>query len=155
MMRVALRLLLVGVLGGVLMCGCAGSAWAEGEGFGIESFGSSSVDQSEGFVTQAGSHPFALTTRFVLAHEVLHEEVQPTPAGAEPFPIEVEMPGDVRSSEVALPRGVVVDPDATPVRCTQAQLAVNTCPLASAAGLLSVYIKGFPYFVPGALYKMG
>jgi hypothetical protein len=75
--------------------------------------------------------------------------------------------GGVRDVHAVLPRGLIVNPSAAPVRCTEAQLEshdnnafeITKCPLASQVGLVSVvftptsdqYVETFGW---SALYRM-
>jgi uncharacterized repeat protein (TIGR01451 family) len=75
---------------------------------------------------QAGSHPWQLDT-FMLLNTLIHD--------GEPHPA-----APLKDVHVDLPPGLVVNPQATPVRCTEAQLEIgngNTslCPNASVAGI--------------------
>ncbi len=143
---------------GVCMFGVVGVSRAWGEAFGVEGFdgflsnGVGAPVVASGEHPLAGSHPAALTTTFVFDHRVLGEAVET--AGEEPIPVVVETPSTPKSLVVNLPPGVVVDPFATPTRCTEAQLDGNSCPLSSAVGVLHAEVAGFPYRVFGALYNM-
>ena len=115
------------------------------ETFGIEAFSSSIASNPEGtLATQAGSHPYALTTTIMFSHELteekesfrenLNEEEVPL---KEPD-ISTRIDGNPRDLEVNLPSGLTVDPAATAVKCTEAQLetspsAGGSCPASSAA----------------------
>ncbi len=59
---------------------------------------------------QAGSHPYALTTTFVL-----NEPHSPCPASGDQVTCVAE--GDLKDARLELPPGFVGDPNATP-RCT-------------------------------------
>jgi len=90
--------------------------------------------------TQAGSHPYQQTVA-----GMSFSLVEPD-GGAGTLP---PAGGGVRDINVDLPPGTVVDPQATPVRCTEAQLETPAslgigCPIASAVGLvkLSLSITG-------------
>jgi hypothetical protein len=114
----------------------ASPAWAT-ETFGVESFASSIVSNEAGTpATQAGSHPYAMTTSIVFNHVVTAMEEPPR----------VRTYGDPKDIEVNLPRGVIVNPRATEVRCTEAELEsgmeLTGCPNASAVGVFSVYLDG-------------
>src|SRR5271163_245954 len=96
------RGLAVGLLMASLVTGMAFAladpAWASEtsgvESFGVESFASSIMSNAEGeLATQAGSHPFAMTTSIVFNHVVT--------AVAEPP--RVRTYGDPRDIEVNLP----------------------------------------------------
>jgi hypothetical protein len=126
------------VIFGVLALGFASPAWA-GETFGVESFASSIASNPEGtLATQAGSHPYALTTSIVFNHVVTAIE-----AGEPP---RVRTYGDPRDIEVNLPQGVIVNPRATETECTEAELESGEgptgCPNTAAVGVFSIYLDG-------------
>ncbi len=77
--------------------------------------------------TQAGSHPYQLTVG-------MHFPLVPPPKGSPTF---IGSGGGVKDIVADLPRGTVVNPRATPVRCTDLQLATNTCPDASQIGTVA------------------
>lgn len=111
-------------------------AWAS-ETFGVEAFESSIVNQGGLPETQAGSHPYAITTEVTFNHVVTAIE------GGLP---RVRTYGDPKDIEVNLPRGMVINPLATEARCTEAQLesgkGLNGCPNAAAVGVFSVDLDG-------------
>jgi hypothetical protein len=120
------------------MCIFAGSARAA-ETFGVERFESSIVSNAEGGpATQAGSHPYALTTAITFNHVVTEIEEEEPPR--------VRTYGDPKDIEVNLPQGVILDPRATEARCTEAELESGQestgCPNAAAVGVFSVYLDG-------------
>jgi hypothetical protein len=136
------------------------------ETFGVETFSSSITSNEAGApATQAGSHPYALTTTIVFSHEVTGEKEsfkenlneEEIPLG-EPD-VSAHIYGNPRDLEVGLPAGLAVDPAATSVRCTEAQLetspsAGGSCPAASAVGVATVYVNGLGEKVKGAIYNM-
>ena len=95
--------------------------------------------------TAAGSHPYQLTTSIGFP-----TEKSPTN--------ELLGAGTVRDIAVDLPRGLIVNPTATPVLCTEAVLASvgkPECPLASQVGLVFVTtVAGSPESAPHPLYNM-
>jgi uncharacterized repeat protein (TIGR01451 family) len=121
--------------------------------FGFQDSMVSLTDENGAPVTQAGAHPYDLNTFFLLntvfGNGVGSGVINP-PAGS---------PKDVH---VVLPPGVVVNPTATPVRCTEAELESNEslgplCPDASAVGLAHPIIGVFGSSNPGfstALFNM-
>jgi hypothetical protein len=126
-----LVLLVVGVV-----CVLASPAWAS-ETFGVESLDSSIVSDAEGLpATQAGSHPYAITTAITFNHVV-------TTTGEPP---RVSTYGDPKDIEINLPAGLIVNPGATEARCTEAELespaGPNSCPNAAAVGVFSVRLDG-------------
>jgi len=109
------------------------------ETFGVEAFGTSITSDAEGaLATQAGSHPYALTTAIMFNHVVT--------AIKEGEPPRVRTYGDPKDIEVNLPAGVIVDPRATEARCTEAELEsareATGCPNAAAVGVFSIHLDG-------------
>jgi hypothetical protein len=100
---------------------------------GEQGFSVNAVDADGTAMTQAGAHPFILTfdAAFPSQQLIAHQEEFGTPIwGA----------GTLRDLLFGLPKGVVVNPNATPARCTAAQLASSEnpkgggCPPASEIG---------------------
>jgi hypothetical protein len=107
------------------------------ETFGVESFATSITSDAEGApATQAGSHPYALTTAIAFNHVVTAIEEPPR----------VRTYGDPRDIEVNLPAGIIVNPRATEARCTEAELESgresSACPNAAAVGVFSIHLDG-------------
>lgn len=127
----------------------ASPSWADA-GFGVEAFENKAVANETGteLATQAGSHPYAMTTNISLNYyEVFKEGIeQKFPEG-----------GDLKGIEVNLPDGLIVNPDATPQRCTEAELervaGAAECPIDSAVGVIEVHTSSFPN-VKAAVYNM-
>jgi hypothetical protein len=87
-----------------------------GPGFGIESFDISFFNQDGSPDTQAGSHPYKMVTSIVLNTAAIEREKTADSRY-------VNLPDDnVRDIITDLPPGLVGDPNATPVKCTLAQL---------------------------------
>jgi hypothetical protein len=136
------------------------------ETFGIKTFESTIASNPEGaLATRAGSHPYALTTTVIFNHEVTAEkESFKENLNEEEVPLEepdvsTRIYGNPKHLEVNLPAGLTVDPAATSVRCTEAQLetspsAGGSCPAASAVGVATVYVSGLGEKVKGAIYNM-
>jgi hypothetical protein len=136
------------------------------ETFGVKSFESSIASNEVGApATQAGSHPYALTTTILFNHEVTAEKEsfrenlneEEIPLG-EPD-VFTHIYGNPKHLEVSLPAGLVVNPSATSVKCTEAQLetspsAGGSCPAASAVGVATVYVSGLGEKVKGAIYNL-
>jgi len=80
----------------------------------------------------AGSHPYQQTVSFEFPTRVINGRGK---GGA----------GHVRDVHVELPAGLIADPSASPVLCTELQFEGNECPAASAVGTLEV-----PVELPGA-----
>ncbi len=83
-------------------------------------------------VTQAGSHPFQLTIDLGLPIKKANGRLQ-------------GVGGGVRNLRAVLPKGFVLNPSATPVRCTEAELEADStgggCPDASQIGTVNVLIS--------------
>ena len=79
--------------------------------------------------TQAGSHPYQLTVGTGFPRVTTGSRLFPSGSG-------------VKDISVDLPQGTVVNPEATPVLCTEAQLADNSvgCPIASQVGAMTVLV---------------
>ncbi len=94
--------------------------------FGLEAFEANIFDGGGGPERRAGSHPYQFR---IGAQFNLEAKGNPT--------------GSPKSITADLPAGFVINPEATPVRCTEAQLVgsvlgKNPCPDASAIGLVHV-----------------
>jgi hypothetical protein len=147
------------------MCTFASPAWAA-EAFGVEDFESSLENQDGSPATQAGSHPYALTTTIMFNHKILREEEreEENAKGEEVFTGEpevyVSINDDPRDLEINFPAGLVVNPSATNVKCTEAQLEERPrvgggCPDASAVGFIAIYGgDGFGESAKAAVYNM-
>ncbi len=99
--------------------------------FGLTSFGSALLDGGGGAQTLAGSHPYQM-----------HISAQFNTAKG-------GFPSESPKSVVAdLPAGLVVNPEATPVRCTEVQLASEKCPDAAAVGISYVTATLFNFAWP-------
>jgi hypothetical protein len=94
--------------------------------------------------TFAASHPYQQTDTFQF----------PTIASAEPGKFVGS--GHPKDVVVDLPPGLIGNPSATPVLCTEGQLEIDQCPAESAVGLLEVttYLFGGPRISRTALYDM-
>jgi hypothetical protein len=93
--------------------------------FGIASFQVSATDEHGAPVTQAGSHPWALTTSFQL-NETATRLGETHAVGA-----------NMKDVVTDLPPGIVGDVDALP-RCTRYEVLVETCSPAAQIGMLYV-----------------
>ena len=87
------------------------------------------TDENGAAATEAGSHPAQLTIDNGFPAEANLPRVGD---------LEVISAGHLRDLHVDLPRGVVVNPTATPELCTEAQLQTGKCPQASALGVIGV-----------------
>ncbi len=110
---------------------------------GAAGFDGSITNQDGSADTQAGSHPYQMTTSFALNNHF------------DPSRNETAADGDVRDATVNLPAGLIVNPDAT-TKCTEAQLestAGGGCPNSAAVGTVKIDL-GFFGEQLGALYNM-
>jgi hypothetical protein len=107
-------------------------AWAA---FGIEGFENSiTMNEAGSLATQAGSHPYAMTTTMVFEH---HQATPEQELGG----LHVVPNGDPKNIEVNLPPGMIVNPTATPTRCTEAELENRgECPDSTAVGVATIDI---------------
>ncbi|HEY2053235.1 MAG TPA: hypothetical protein VGH14_04795 [Solirubrobacterales bacterium] len=108
-------------------------------------FGAAAAEDGSA-VTAAGSHPYQLTIGMNFTTE------SPEVIGETLF-----VPGGgVRSISGELPQGLVVDPQATPQKCTELELVHDECPDASQVGVsrVAAALSGTPgaFFTP--LYNM-
>jgi hypothetical protein len=103
--------------------------------FGIETFEVAAVNEDGSPATQAGSHPYALTTTIVVNH---HEPNQTQKEGG----LSGEIPdGNPKGISVDLPKGLIVNPNATETRCTETELEHQAhCPSASAVGVATLHL---------------
>jgi hypothetical protein len=103
----------------------AGTASAS---FGIETF-EIAVNPGSWPATQAGSHPSALKTTIVFDH---HE---PSQFQREGGLVGAVPDGDPKGLSVDLPKGLIVNPNVTETRCTEAELENGgRCPSTAAVG---------------------
>jgi hypothetical protein len=132
---------LVAVLAGVcLLSVMVGSSVARAS-FGIAAFEGSTANSDGSPDTQAGSHPYQVST--TLAFNTVEVEGQPV------------VDGNLKDLTVELPAGLTGDPTATP-RCTEEQVqngveASTECPVDSQVGFVTVVLQGgvkftFPVF---------
>jgi hypothetical protein len=107
---------------------------------------SASLNGPEGApVTAAGSHPYQLTVDLGTSTRAFGSGGGLGGAG-----------GALRDLSTSLPRGLLVDPSATPVLCTEVQLESSSCPAASAVGVASTLTTptNTPLPVITAIYNM-
>jgi uncharacterized repeat protein (TIGR01451 family) len=103
--------------------------------FGLQRFTNSFLGVDGAPERRAGSHPYQVRVG------VQFNTISPKGSPAE----------NLRNVTVDLPAGLVINPQATPVRCTEAQLEagdVGRCPLASAVGFTRVTLNIFGYATP-------
>ncbi len=110
--------------------------------FGYVYFDSPLTGDDGAAVTLAGSRPERLTVD--LAFPV--EKAGDTSLSSTEHP---------RKVEVDLPRGLIGNPDATPVRCTEAELTSAKCPRASQVGTVTIMtLTAGPNPVTSPIYNM-
>jgi hypothetical protein len=152
-------------LAGALASAPLASPARAAEAFGVETFGMAIETESNTPATRAGSHPYALTSTIMFDHTVtIEEEEFEENAEEEELPVEepavyAHIYGNPRRLELNLPAGLVVNPTATSVRCTEAQLETGSganagCPAASAVGLATLYLNGLGAKTKAAVYDM-
>jgi uncharacterized repeat protein (TIGR01451 family) len=114
--------------------------------FGFQGWDGGFLDGHASSVAQAGSHPYQAVFDFslnTLPHTSRYSSIDPV--------------GNPKQITANLPAGLVINPNATPVKCTEAQLeSPSGCPVASAVGKAEVSIGGFGQADPlsAALYNM-
>jgi hypothetical protein len=129
------------------------------EAFGVYSFESAFENADHSPATQAGSHPYALTTTIAFNHVVAEEEEKQAcrtnltteeeecaPNGFSPSGVRIY--GDAKDLKVNLPPGFAVNSNATGVKCTEHQLeerpaAGGGCPAGAAVGVLTIDLEFF------------
>jgi len=111
--------------------------------FGLKDLGIEFTEADGSQATQAGSHPYAFTTKLAVNGKIAGEE------GME-FP-----DGELRTLRISQPTGMVGDRDATP-HCSGADFVTinqetskNACPDATAVGYAAVRISLFDGIEPG------
>jgi hypothetical protein len=123
---------------------------AEPAPFEFQAFDTSVTDEDGALYTQAGGHPYRFHTGFQFSS-------YPDPAGYQNAPS-----GTLKDAFATLPSGFVVNPRATAVRCTEAELETKanfggSCPDAAAVGLVHIVINGLGFANPSLsepLYNM-
>jgi hypothetical protein len=99
----------------------------EPPGFGFQSLETQLTGPNGHVFTQAGGHPYQLHIGFQTT-----SRLEPEPGAAQGnLPI-----GLIRDVHAELPKGFVIDPEATSARCTETQLEGGECPDSSAVGLV-------------------
>jgi hypothetical protein len=105
-------------------------------------FDSSLTGEEGATTTLSGSHPERLTVDLAFPVQKVGTS---SLSGTEP-------PREVIAD---LPRGVIINPTATPVRCTEAQLTSASCPLASQVGAVTIMtLAGGANPITTPLYNM-
>ena len=111
-----------------------------GPGFGVKSLELAFTNQDGSPDTQAGSHPYQMTTAFTLNTAFLNTAALPRETGIDAR-YRLEPDGNIRDVIVTLPPGLVGDPNATTEKCTAADLESDNrpgCPPASEVGYIEV-----------------
>jgi hypothetical protein len=135
----------------VLVCALAGASSASAA-FGLKpgSVDATVLGEDGHSYTQAGGHPYSVTTEFRL-----NTFPNPQPGEEEGLPISEEAP--LRRVSVEAPPGLVADPSATP-KCTLAEFLTSFpgCPDSSQVGVAytNVSLFGSDQFMPGAIYNL-
>jgi hypothetical protein len=106
-------------------------------GFGIERIEVRAEEENGAPATQAGSHPYALTTAFAFNRKPLSQAQREAGLGdAGPFGEEINE-GDPKDVETTLPAGVAVNLFAV-AQCSEQQLAKQACTASSQVGDIAV-----------------
>ncbi|MCL2769216.1 MAG: hypothetical protein FWD42_03805 [Solirubrobacterales bacterium] len=112
----------------------------EGERFDVEHYQLTPEEPGGGLDTQAGSHPFQLTTAITVAQKLV-TDVEASRAEGRALPMPVKLP---QSVVVQWPPGMVGNPTPLP-QCTDQQFAargpepaLNQCPAETAVGVAAV-----------------
>ncbi len=121
----------------VAFAAVAAPAQASVGGFGIETLENRLTNEGGSLAVQAGSHPATMTTTIVFDR---HEVAGNGGGGSGIVPN-----GNPRDIEVNFPPGLIVNPNATEVRCTETQLLSSSCPAAAAVGV----VAGSSEILPG------
>jgi hypothetical protein len=95
---------------------------AQAGSFGLQNVKVAATNRDGAPDMQAGSHPYALTTSFLLNTPEEFEPGKAQPSG-----------GDLKDVKVELPPGFVGNPNATP-KCTYAEFTSRSCPNDTAIG---------------------
>lgn len=132
------------------------------EAFGVEAFDTAIETQGHAPATQAGSHPYALTTTIMFNYKVSREEeeteenVQGEEVSLEEPKVYARIYGNPKRLQLNLPAGLVVNPQATSVKCAEAQLETGggACPAGSAVGMATLDVNGFGEKTKAAVYDV-
>ena len=120
------------IVAGVALLVLAPSAFA---GFGISSFDGLLMDANGDAATQAGSHPYQITSAFSF-NRVTDSNNLIIPDGGNP-----------KDANIILPPGLIGDPNTTPT-CVSDQLVQGTCPDSNAVGTVDLTLNYFLNTVP-------
>ena len=109
---------------------------SEAHPYGINKFTDTIVGENQEPATQAGSHPYAITTTVEFATRAPEAGSIAAEAELEPVPS-----GLAKEIEVGLPTGVTVNPETTTEKCTETELdTAFECPNASAVGVADIQL---------------
>jgi hypothetical protein len=128
--------------GAVLLLAVTASVAAAAGPFAVTSFDGSVTKNPAGEPdTQAGSHPYAVSTTIQFSTEEIEPEPETEPGVKEAVPTQ-----NVKNIEVELPAGLIGDPSATP-RCLAENLTAElatpgTCPDDTQVGTTTLYTAG-------------
>ncbi|HST54717.1 MAG TPA: hypothetical protein VLJ42_02340 [Solirubrobacteraceae bacterium] len=106
--------------------------------FGVSTFDGLISDANGDAATQAGSHPFEVTSVFSF-NRVTDSNGLVIPDGGNP-----------KDAEISLPPGIIGDPNTTPT-CTSEQLILATCPDSNAVGTVDLTINYFLSTAPSVV----
>jgi len=127
---------------GIMILAIPGAA-AAGFGFGLQSFEASEVNRDGSPSMQAGAHPYALKTTFLVNEPGEDLETQEFLATG----------GGLRDVEVQLPPGFVGDPNAVP-KCPYKEFRLNACPDDTAVGEATTALGGTTGFTSRITSKL-
>jgi hypothetical protein len=109
---------------------------------GIPGFGMSPYAEDGTAETQAGGHPHVFTVNLGFSTET-HGA---SPVGAD---------GGVRDVTTYLPRGLIINPTATPRRCGEVEMEAFSCPANTQIGVVNVLTSVFhPGILPEPVYNL-
>jgi uncharacterized repeat protein (TIGR01451 family) len=101
--------------------------------FGLASFSAPAIDPDGTPDTQAGGHPYSLTTNIAFNTKgAAHSDFLGDPS---------TISGDVKDIQVDPPLGLIGNPQATPM-CTQDQFREQICPPSSQVGVSRIHFSG-------------
>ena len=134
--RLPRPLLLLAAMGVAVLLALPAAACASG-GFGIERIEVRAEEENGAPGSQAGSHPYALSTAFAFNRKLLSQAQREAGLGdAGPFGEEIAE-GDAKTVEATLPAGVAVNLLAV-AQCSEQELAKQACPASSQVGDIAV-----------------
>ncbi len=109
---------------------------------GIPGFGMTPYAEDGTAETLAGGHPHVMSINLAFSSKM----IGPYPAGVD---------GGERNVNVALPRGMIVNPTATARRCGEVEMEAYACPANTQIGVVNIGTSiGGPTVAPESLYNM-